>query len=227
MSRSPLAVVVPYRDRREHLAAFLPHLSRFLARARIAHSITVVEQADARPFNRGRLLNVGFDLNRRQASTFCFHDVDLLPLDDGCDYSTPGRPTHLAKYLSQFAYRVLHPGLFGGVNLFPRWAFSAVNGFSNGYWGWGGEDNDLLYRCSRQGLAVVRKGGRYRSLWHAPTDPRLTGERSEAEIVNDRRLEKVLAGELDWRADGLSDLAYTVRSHHDLGYGARLISVDG
>lgn len=225
-SSSPLAVIIPYRNRREHLNTLLPHLSRFLGQARIRHTITVVEQADARPFNRGRLLNVGFHLSWWQGSYFCFHDVDLLPLHDDCDYSCPEQPTHLAKYLSHFAFKVVHPGLFGGVNLFSRRAFCAVNGFSNGYWGWGGEDNDLLFRCQQAGLAIARKGGRYRSLWHPPTDPKLTGERSQAEIDNHQRLEKVLAGELDWRSDGLSDLRYTVRSHHSLTHGARLLAVE-
>lgn len=40
----------------------------------------MVEQtADGRKFNRGKLLNAGFDMARDDYDVFIFHDVDLLP----------------------------------------------------------------------------------------------------------------------------------------------------
>lgn len=42
--------------------------------------IFIVEQSlDGRKFNRGKLLNAGFDMARNDYDTFIFHDVDLLP----------------------------------------------------------------------------------------------------------------------------------------------------
>ncbi len=197
----------------------------FLARD-FDYTLTVVEQRDSGPFNRGKLLNVGFDLHRDSAAYFCFHDVDLLPEGGRCDYSYSPTPTHVAKHLSHFDYRVVHPNLFGGVNLFNRRDFETINGFSNGYPGWGCEDNDLLFRCRQAGLPISRRAGRYQSLWHAPNDPLLTGVRPEADVINDRRFKAVLAGELATSGDGLSDLRYAVREHHALRRGGRLVSVD-
>jgi hypothetical protein len=37
-------------------------------------------------------------------------------------------------------------GYFGGASLLNTSTFQLVNGFSNQYWGWGGEDDDLLQR---------------------------------------------------------------------------------
>lgn len=223
MDSAPLALIVPYRDRQEHLAEFLPAITRFLTAAGAHFTVVVVEQTGRRPFNRGKLLNVGFHFCRDSAAYFCLHDVDLLPEHETCDYSFEARPTQLATYLSQNDYQPAG-NLFGGVTLLRRDDFAAINGFSNGYWGWGGEDNDLLHRCRRQGLGILHKEGVYRSLWHKSNNPVSWGVTEED--ANDRRLRAALTGELDPQRDGLSDLAYSVREHHALACGARLISVD-
>jgi predicted glycosyltransferase involved in capsule biosynthesis len=36
--------------------------------------------------------------------------------------------------------------IFGGVEAIWKEHFEKVNGFSNKYWGWGGEDDDLYHR---------------------------------------------------------------------------------
>lgn len=85
--RLKIAVIVPYRDlepaqqRARHLQQFVPHMKAFMSRLGVAFRLYVVEQsADGRKFNRGKLLNIGFDLARREGhDVFIFHDVDLLP----------------------------------------------------------------------------------------------------------------------------------------------------
>ena len=39
-----LAIIVPYRDREEHLAQFVPHMEKFLSDKKIDFKIFVVEQ---------------------------------------------------------------------------------------------------------------------------------------------------------------------------------------
>ena len=39
-----------------------------------------------------------------------------------------------------------YQGIFGGAGSFSRKHFEAINGFSNQFWGWGGEDDDLYSR---------------------------------------------------------------------------------
>ena len=42
--------------------------------------------------------------------------------------------------------RLPYPTIFGGVVAFKKEQFQNVNGFSNCFFGWGGEDDDLYNR---------------------------------------------------------------------------------
>ena len=63
-----LAIIVPYRDREEHLARFVPHMDKFLSDKEIDYKIFVVEQGNDRPFNRGWLINVGYAISWKHLS---------------------------------------------------------------------------------------------------------------------------------------------------------------
>lgn len=39
-----------------------------------------------------------------------------------------------------------YSNIFGGAGSFTREHFELINGFSNKFWGWGGEDDDLYKR---------------------------------------------------------------------------------
>ena len=43
-------------------------------------------------------------------------------------------------------FRQPYSGYVGGVISFPPLSYEKINGFSNMYFGWGGEDDDLRYR---------------------------------------------------------------------------------
>jgi hypothetical protein len=130
-------------------------MEKFLSDKEIDFKIFVVEQGNGRPFNRGWLINVGYDISSQQGfDYFCFHDVDMLPEDETCDYSWVDKPTHLAARLSKFNYRLVYPEYFSGVTLFNKEHFEWINGYSNKYWGWGFEDDDLLYRCRKRGVPL-------------------------------------------------------------------------
>ena len=153
---SKLGIVVPYRDREEHLSRFIPSIEdRLQSQNIVDYEIIIVEQANDLPFNRGWLCNIGFDISKQLKCDYVvFHDVDMLPEDESCDYSWVDRPTHLATKLSNNKYKLPYPEYFGGVTMFPVQHFEVINGFSNEYWGWGFEDDDLLYRCRQSGVPM-------------------------------------------------------------------------
>lgn len=145
-----LGVIVPYRDRPSHLSQFKSHIVDYLNKFNIDYEIIIVEQADYKPFNRGKLLNIGVIKAQELGCTYvALHDVDMLPID--VDYSNVIRPTHLATdFISEDetkSDRIIFDEYFGGVTLFPIRDYFQVNGYSNNYWGWGYEDDDLLFRC--------------------------------------------------------------------------------
>ena len=144
-----LGIIVPYRDRPTHLIAFKKSIIPYLENKKIDFELIVIEQDDAKTFNRGKLLNIGFLYAKKLKCNYVvFHDVDMLPLD--ADYSYSDKPLHLASNListfDEFK-RIVWDEYFGGVTMFPSSIFEAINGYSNEYWGWGYEDDDLLHRC--------------------------------------------------------------------------------
>ena len=210
-----MSVVVPYRDREQNLRLLVPHLKNFLG-DKYDYSITVIEQEDGKPFNKGRLLNLGFHLTKDDADYFCFHDVDLLPMNNTCDYSFPTQPTHLSVFVSQFNF-VRRAEELGGVFLLSKKDYEHVNGHSNGYWGWGLEDNDMALRCIRRDLRIDRRGGHFMSLPHPPLgDTMNPGNTSEATEKNRKRFASFVSGDADIFAEGLVDFDFQIKHREEL-----------
>lgn len=151
-----LGICVPYRNRESQLKEFIPRISEFLDGKDIDYTIVVCNQADDKKFNRGKLKNVAFDYAKKLGCDyFAFHDIDLIPEDDSCDYSYPEEgPLLLSKYLSRNDYKPLYPEHFGGVVIFSKEQFEDINGYYNEYWDWGVEDDDLFYRCQQEGYSI-------------------------------------------------------------------------
>ena len=158
-----LAVIVPYRDRESHMNEFIPWMESVLSKDGITFKIFIIHQGDNKGFNRAKLLNIGYK-EAQDFDYYAFHDVDMLPVDS--DYSYPEGPTHLASRAEQFGYKLPYEGYFGGVTLFDKESFDKINGYSNEYWGWGAEDDDVLYRCAIMDVPTYRKDCKYKSLSH-------------------------------------------------------------
>ena len=147
--RNKLAFIVPYRNRYDQLHTFYKEFVEYLEDKDLLYEIIIVEQDDAKQFNRGMLLNIGYVYAKKlKCNYLVFHDVDMIPIE--VDYSPSEVPIHLS---TDFIMEEGEPTkenfdeYFGGVTMFPIETFEKINGYSNKYWGWGYEDDDLLYRC--------------------------------------------------------------------------------
>lgn len=83
--RHRVAIIIPYRDREEHLRTLLYNLHPILMRQQIDYGIFVIEEVPDVKFNRAKLMNIGFQEALKVDpgfQCFIFHDVDLLPEDD-------------------------------------------------------------------------------------------------------------------------------------------------
>ena len=222
-----LSIVVPYRDRPEHLARFVPHLNAYFARDKLDKDIpwrlTIVEQTAGKAFNRGLLKNIGFLLTEAEADYVCFHDVDYLPI--WADFRPADRPTRILWYGAEVV--PLFPGspdglkhdyatTFGGAVLFNKAEFRRINGYSNGYWGWGFEDKDLLERMRVEGLEIGFRDGTFEAIHHQNEGfdraGRVTEEHSRNATLHAQKKAAIAAG--GHRADGLTTAQFTVRERH-------------
>ena len=147
-----LAVIIPFRDREQHLAVLLSRLQVTLADQGIDYRIYVIEQAPGKVFSRARMINIGAQVVGDTADYLCLHDVDMCP--EFADYGCPSQPLRLIKRFSR-TFRRTGESLgyyFSGAIAIRRDQFLAVNGFDNGFWGFGSEDEDFFLRCLLGGL---------------------------------------------------------------------------
>jgi beta-1,4-galactosyltransferase 1 len=142
-ARYKVAIIVPYRKREKNLNIFLRHMHPFLSKQLIEYGIFVVEPLPELTFNRGLLMNIGYlqslNISDNKWDCFMFHDVDLIPEDERNIYSCPEAPRHMSSAVSTFNYKLPYTSIFGGVSSLTKEQMKNVNGYSNLYFGWGGE----------------------------------------------------------------------------------------
>ena len=227
--KKKLGIIVPYRDRAEHLDQFVLHVCGYFARDKvdrhIDYQVIIVEQSIGKLFNRGMLKNIGFLMCESDTNYMCFHDIDYLPI--WTDYSWVDRPTPIAWYGAE--YQPIDPFkdksgyvahdldvYFGGVVLVPNNDFRRVNGYANDYWGWGCEDTDLRYRFKTAGVELGRRKGTFKPLEHVNEGYHIDGTPSPIAIVNRNLLESRWKYRTDTSRTGLDDLSFDVLDERDI-----------
>ncbi|KAK2149901.1 hypothetical protein LSH36_432g01021, partial [Paralvinella palmiformis] len=147
LATSRVAIVIPFKNRELHLRRFLYNMHPFLQAQQLEYGIFVIEQDNDVPFNRGIIKNVGYTEAIKSGRYDCviFHDVDLLPENLHNWYGCPqgGSVRHMCIAINYFNYAPLDKGaVFGGALAWDKDIYKTVNGYSNLFFGWGGEDDD-------------------------------------------------------------------------------------
>lgn len=236
-----VAAVVPFRGRGEHLAKFYEHMVGFLQSpeaARLCWTFFIVEQFDTHLFNRGWLFNVGLTMSKILPKDFkciTIQDLDTLPeVGAGVDYASCEIPTQLSSEIECYGWVPPYAANAGGVVVMSREHWAVVNGFSNAYEGWGGEDDDLRLRMGHAGLLkgtcgswcnmsnlqfrpgqvdlITRpeKGkGRFICLDEKGHTSRRHGDMEAMQSV----LNEMRSGNSRWAYDGLSNLHFDLLRH--------------
>ena len=144
-----------------------------LQRQQLDYQVFVIEQSDKNPFNRAALMNVGFlEASKAENFTcFVFHDVDMVPETDWAEYKCPQDRAvrHMAVAVSRWKYRLTYSRYCGGIIAMSRENVERINGFSNSFYGWGGEDDDIYNRLTSHNITISRYSGnvgRYKMLKH-------------------------------------------------------------
>ncbi|KAI8520898.1 lactose synthase [Branchiostoma belcheri] len=215
-ARHKVAIVIPFRDRETHLQVLLKHLHPILQRQQLDYGVYVVEQYGNGTFNKATLMNIAyvFALSEDDYRCFIFHDVDLLSEDDRNLYTCADQPKHLSVAVDTLKYRLPYEDIFGGVVALTTDQFRRVNGFSNLYWGWGAEDDDMSRRtvtCVHMCAIRVRMTG-----WKIVRPPvsiarfrMIPHKKRRASAAKDRVYDHIVS---NFTADGLNSLEYELVS---------------
>jgi len=136
-------IIIPYRNRAEHLQEWVG-----------VDNVLIVEQAKGKPFNRGKLLNIGF--LECDADYLIFNDVDLIPIT----FKIMEGITQLAKSSIQKV------DYLGGSTMFDSKTFEQIGGYHNDFWG-RAEDNEMMANIKRLELPVRKYIMPFKELPHA------------------------------------------------------------
>jgi hypothetical protein len=196
-------IIVPYRDnkyqdRKKQLDKFIDFFKN-----KDLEIIIVEQSEDGKKFNRGKLLNIGYDLNKDK-NIFIFHDVDVLPDNYLLNLydKTDGNAIHLATNSKKYGYR----SFLGESLSVTKEIMKRTNGYPNNFWGWGGEDDDFRIRLVLNKIKIVKLNkGEYYYMEHPATN-------KIKELVFDTYAETLIEDikENKWRNNGLNNLDYKI-----------------
>jgi hypothetical protein len=113
--------------------------------------LVIIEQNDGKNFNRGMMLNIGYDLHK-DAEYIFFNDVDTNPTERtvlSLYNRIPPENEIISIYSAECSY-------LGGNVKIKASNFNELNGFPNNFWGWGVEDRVLYNRAVHFNKRVQR-----------------------------------------------------------------------
>ena len=104
---------------------------------------------------------------------------------------------------------------FGGVTMLKKEHYLASNGYSNLFWGWGKEDDDMVYRVKAAGLQIRKPvnydSGRYSMIPHqhpwAFRNNRITDKNSDLRFLS---LKSIGMAKKRAKFEGISSIEYKV-----------------
>jgi hypothetical protein len=182
------------------------------------YHIYIIEQSnDQRKFNRGKLLNIGFDYALKRSvkhpprhNIFIFHDVDLLPQPDVSEWyaTVPTKPIHIARVWDRYSNNTKY---FGGIVSFSESDMKRINGYPNTFWGWGGEDDEMQKRLETCGIQWVGpSSGTIQDLEMMDLKTKLGFLKENKEWKCMVKWEAWEEHATTWRVNGLADLSYDI-----------------
>ena len=220
-------IIVPFRDagdqdRTKQLEQFIEHYNTM--------NILIVEQsADGMKFNRGMLLNIGYDYLARhlpEVTTFVIHDVDILLPEDIVDryYGEDGKDmVHLGRLIQDDKYssRKDQDQFLGRVLRISKTKYKQLNGFPNTFYGWGGEDDAFARRIGRN--VVFRPKESLVGIEMETKNDIFPKKRTDQMEAN--KVEQLILDNLQWKIDGINSLQYAIEDNQAINSRVRKITV--
>ena len=220
-------IIVPYRDRQSHLEYFLKNSYPLLNKKINNLEILIVEQSIHKKFNRGLMLNIGYNYYNNEDYYYITQDIDVNPiLEDSLDmYNYNLKENEIYAIYSD-------ENTLGGLIKFKGSDYKKINGFPNDFWGWGCEDKELLNRAEFKNFEIKRSIGfndvktkeKYFLIFQDNHLRERNNKYGESYILwnrltDDQKNIKLLT-------NGLSNLAYKIISEENLFNNVKKIKVE-
>jgi hypothetical protein len=223
--------LIPYRNRKRHLDYYLENTLPLLLKHLDDVKIVVIEQCNDKLFNRGILLNIGFEIYKNENNAiFYTHDVDLNPSEEMIisNYKLEINDKEIISIYSD-------DKTLGGIIAFNNNTFLKMNGFPNNFWGWGVEDKALQNRAEFYNIKIIRK--------NEYEDMKKNNKLKIFDDINDRKLNtnfnditsfeyykfQNLSSEKKeehTKSSGLNNLQYIILNNNKLNDYVNIIKVD-
>jgi len=160
-------IVIPYRDRKDHLEyglqAWRMCYDRCLGYKN--YEILIIEQDNDKPFNLGKLTNIGFDITQKELGeeqyTFVMSNADNYPsVIEGLHCKEKELKLFYAERGLYEAGKIfLKNNGKAGYQYFSinSKTYKDIGGYSNLFYGWGYEDWQFCKKASSQGVEIQLK----------------------------------------------------------------------
>ena len=220
-----LALIIPYRNREEHLKLFLYYTLPTLIAQKSRFSVFLVEQKDAGLFNVGKLLNAGFIEARKISDFDCyiFHDIDLIKMNKHFPYKCDDKDIyHLSdnyntNRFSPFTWR--QRNYFDGVVALTEDMMTRSNGFSNYFYGIHGVYKEFDKRVAYRGYAIVKPKPSKLNLWWELEHKDVLKMDLRAKSFHSKVTKKVSEYGESLPGDGLKNINYRLAKTYVEPYG--------
>lgn len=141
--KKDLLIVVPYRNREEHLQGFLQNSPKYFDKQELTYDVLICELDQQGDWNAGLSCNSVIDFIADKSYEWLYiHHVDVWPIDG--KWKFPDNDNTVFFNMGDY-----------GSCLMKLRTFLDVKGYSNSFWGWGGEDNELYGKLRQQGYNCV------------------------------------------------------------------------
>lgn len=197
-------ILIPYRNREEHLDIFIKDVIPLFEKYLNPFKVIVIEQEQGKLFNRGMLLNIGFNEYKDKTENFYNHDVDIYP-NDKCVEEFYSQNKYICD--TNFVGIYTPPcNTLGTVIKFHKNLFNKINGYPNNYWGWGAEDKALQNRVEFMQIPITKI--LYRNSINISDYITVKND------INDRHLDNLFNFKADFEFHKFETLSYENKKNH-------------
>lgn len=211
-NKTKVTIVIPYRNRETHMTQFIDMFQKYFVDLNSKFTLVFVEQCNEKPFNRGKLLNVGMKEFYNETDYFMNHDIDILPNME-CIKSIYDMHKHnydIVRISSP------HEHSCGRLVKFSTDILCTMNGYPNDIWGWGIEDRAFYFRCKYMNTKISSRMNNifsFKFLNHASNICEYLNEKKkQSDIWTDEYLKRLSKEQLNSiiMKNGFNDVEYRV-----------------